>query len=189
MKKIVTFSLICMLVLAVAGCTETSGARETVEQALLSLQTPETISTEIDSALKDILSENRLQLKEKLTSMLAETEYKVQGEKEQADGSVEFQVSVKTVDTSVAMERFLTNISNVVASPDYQERLQTMEAVEYHQTLVDAMLLALEEKIPDTEQNITLTVMKGEDGWVLSDDTPLHKSLLFDLAEAISSLV
>jgi len=189
MKRFGILCLLGVLVLALAGCSKVNGAEKALDASMQVLKDSEKTGAQLDLILEGILSENKEELKTELSALAAAVDYKIESAQEQENGTVTLRVKLKTVDSSYVMDSFIAKMMEMVSSPDYQAKLETMNKEDYHTALVSMMLAVLEEELPLMEQELVITMVKTADGWKMENENAVMQTLFSGLAEAVSSLV
>ena len=188
MKRLLCICMIFVLLFSV-GCTQVSAAEKAFETAMETMKDRESLEPQLEQMLSPLTAGNKGMLQERLSRVVAESGYKVVSSEEREDGTVALQVKIKSVDASEIMNRFVQEITALVASPAYQAEVETMSKEEYHSILISVMLSALDHKISQWAQDVQVIMIKDKGGWKMQDERVITQCIFSNLAEAITSLV
>ncbi len=189
MKRILCFCIVILLLVGVTGCSAASGAVKAFETAMETMKQEDELNIRLDSLLKDILSENKEELKTKLSQLVLASRYKVDSVTEREDGTVQLAVQVTAIDGAAVINQFVAAMMELVSSAEYQATLDSMSKQEYHTVLVSSMLSVLEEELPSAEKTVDVVMVKDKDGWRMEDEAIIVQTIFSNLVNAVTSLV
>lgn len=196
MKKIICFiTAICMtLTLAACGGAE-SEARETFESMMNAFKSCD--KTQInkyygfDKLTSYIEAEEGEFLSDAVLGTLSEMDYKVNSAEKVNSTAVKLNVEITTVDFSKIMNNYIEKVTALVASPEYQAKVRTMDDSEYKSLMAAQMIDCIEESGKETVTKTTdVTMIKSESGWSLGGNSDDFLGVLFEnLSNAVEALV
>ena len=123
-----------------------------------------------------------------LAASLANLDWKVNDTTINSGKSATLDVDVTMLDASQIMQKYITNVSTLVSSPDYQSKLASITKEEYDE-LMNAQLISVLEsgEIPVITENVTVEMVKQNGEWQLTDSS-LPDKLIGNTLSAIKQI-
>lgn len=194
-SRIIAVLMIVVLSLGLVGCNAEKEATEAFHEMMAAFKSGdkeqilayynfEDVSQIIDEAVSE-------ELITVVLSTLSKMDYKIKST-EKIDGStVRFTVDLTTVDFSKVMELYISEIMEMVASPEYQAKIGGMSKEDYQKELTQRMVDVLESPDMTTSENeIVLTMNKINGKWYPGPEKDeFIKSVFSSLMDAVNSLV
>lgn len=182
------------LTLAACGGAE-SEARETFESMMNAFKSCD--KTQInkyygfDKLTSYIEAEEGEFLSDAVLGTLSEMDYKVNSAEKVNSTAVKLNVEITTVDFSKIMNNYIEKVTALVASPEYQAKVRTMDDSEYKSLMAAQMIDCIEESGKETVTKTTdVTMIKSESGWSLGGNSDDFLGVLFEnLSNAVEALV
>ena len=196
MGKLKYIIALLIISLSLSGCSTTaSEAQATFENMMKAFQSCDKAQIDEYYSFDNLVSyieeaEGEL-LSNAVFSTLSKMEYKVNSAERMNSNAVKLNVEITTVDFSEIMQSYITKVSKLVESPEYQARVRQMDDNEYKSLMVAQMIAAIDEcgdkKVSKT---IDVTMAKGTSGWLLGGNSDEFLGALFeDLSDAVEALV
>lgn len=196
MKKIICFvTALCMMLTFTACGGVESEARETFESMMNAFKSCD--KTQInkyygfDKLTSYIEAEEGKLLSDAVLGTLSEMDYKVNSSEIISSSAVKLDVEITTVDFSRIMNSYIEKVTALVASPEYQAKVRTMDDEEYKSLMAAQMIACIEESGKATvTKTAEVTMIKGESGWSLGGNSDDFLGILFEnLSNAVEALV
>lgn len=187
--------LVMVLVFALTGCGAEKDAQAAFDTMMQAFQTGEQqqISAYYDFAEMSnfINEEDGSRLQGVILSTLKQMQYQVDAVEKQDKNTVKISTKITTLDFSEVMNRYITAVMNLVASPEYQAKVSEMTQQEYQKLLAEQMQTVLEQgDIPAAENTVSVTMVKEDGVWKIGGDREAFLGALFaNLTNAVNSLV
>lgn len=107
------------------------------------------------------------------------------------DKRVKLEVEIDMVDYSAVMKQYVQKVMELVASPDYQAKLGSMDEAEYKAILSGQMVeLLKQDSLPTTKAAKTVYMKKESGKWKVDDaGGEFIGSMFVNLSQAVSALI
>lgn len=195
MKKFLAVLMIGAISLCLFGCNaeeDAEAALDTMMTAFKSGDREQILSYYDFEAESNIIdAEESRALEEVILSTLSKMDYKIKGAEKLDSSQVRFDIELTTVDFSKIMELYITQVMTMVASPEYQAKVNTMTQEEYQQMLAEQMKEVIASPEVSTAVNeVTLTMVKENGVWTAGPEKEEFINSVFNnLWDAVNSLV
>ena len=199
MRKLHTIRIVAVILLVAAflsGCTGgTSDAQTDFENIMNSFKTANKAEIEKVYNLSEVLSfvddAGNDAFADAIISTLSKMEYKVNSAQRVSSNAVKLNVTIRTVDYSKIVERFVDNVVKLTESRDYKVMISTIGEAQYQKLMKEQMIKAIEEcGEATTTKAVEVVMTKSGDKWKIGGDSEEFLGALFvNLSAAVEALM
>ena len=194
-KKVLAYFLIIATLLCLSGCGAKSDAKKELDLIMQAFKTgnSEKINEyyNFDEISRFINPDKQDEMLSAVLKILPEMDYSISSVEKIDTDTVEISLTIKTLDFSGIMNRYIQEIKDMVEEKDYQKTISSMSQEEYQNLLADKMLSAIaQEKDEKIVKTVRVTMNKQNGKWRMTDGNDAFLRTMFgNLIDAVNSLI
>ena len=106
------------------------------------------------------------------------------------DSDVRFNVTLNTINSSLVMQEYISNITTLVASPEYQAQLATMTKEDYDNLMSEQMINIINSgTIPTVENTVDVTLSSENGSWQIEDSDEFMGLIYENVVDVLDEIV
>ncbi len=172
-----------LLCFYLTGCQKTQpDAQQAFAQTMQALSSGDLDAVNIYFPLDDFEifkeAENRQELLLALINTMQKTSYTIFQE-EKTHKEVRLHTLISSPDNGQILKKYLESLSSMVASKEYQQKIDSMTKTEYQTMAADKLIQILKDPLPVSDHTLDITMIKTKGEWRIADDQTAFYDLLF----------
>lgn len=106
------------------------------------------------------------------------------------DSDVRFNVTLNTINSSLVMQEYISSITTLVASPEYQAQLATMTKEDYENLMSEQMINIINSgTIPTVENTVDVTLSLDNGSWEIKDSDEFMGLIYENVVDVLDEIV
>lgn len=106
------------------------------------------------------------------------------------DSDVRFNVTLSTINSSLVMQEYISSITTLVASPEYQAQLATMTKEDYENLMSEQMINIINSgTIPTVENTVDVTLSLDNGSWEIKDSDEFMGLIYENVVDVLDEIV
>ncbi len=106
------------------------------------------------------------------------------------DSDVRFNVTLNTINSSLVMQEYISSITTLVASPEYQAQLATMTKEDYDNLMSEQMINIINSgTIPTVENTVDVTLSSENGSWQIEDSDEFMGLIYENIVDVLDEIV
>lgn len=106
------------------------------------------------------------------------------------DSDVRFNVTLNTINSSLVMQEYISSITTLVASPEYQAQLATMTKEDYDNLMSEQMINIINSgTIPTVENTVDVTLSSENGSWQIEDSDEFMGLIYENVVDVLDEIV
>ncbi len=106
------------------------------------------------------------------------------------DSDVRFNVTLSTINSSLVMQEYISSITTLVASPEYQAQLATMTKEDYENLMSEQMINIINSgTIPTVENTVDVTLSLDNGSWEIEDSDEFMGLIYENVVDVLDEIV
>lgn len=106
------------------------------------------------------------------------------------DSDVRFNVTLNTINSSLVMQEYISSITTLVASPEYQAQLATMTKEDYENLMSEQMINIINSgTIPTVENTVDVTLSLDNGSWEIEDSDEFMGLIYENVVDVLDEIV
>lgn len=106
------------------------------------------------------------------------------------DSDVRFNVTLNTINSSLVMQEYISSITTLVASPEYQAQLATMTKEDYENLMSEQMINIINSgTIPTVENTVDVTLSSENGSWEIEDSDEFMGLIYENVVDVLDEIV
>ena len=106
------------------------------------------------------------------------------------DSDVRFNVTLNTINSSLVMQEYISSITTLVASPEYQAQLATMTKEDYDNLMSEQMINIINSgTIPTVENTVDVTLSLDNGSWEIKDSDEFMGLIYENVVDVLDEIV